>query len=296
MTVAYLSPVKFDGLTYTGALYGPTGLIDLDSLRDSRAAAYKPIDPVYLTSEQRNSALSVDQKLLFLGHSFSLYGHFLLESLPMLSNLIKGSLQKGIFLHWGKSDKILKDFLSILEIHENRVIVHRAPTILRGEIELCERPIAINGYVKSIEPYTLVINELKSRLSKRPTAIQGSELVYLDREPSRITEEFATAVKSYVTKEGFQAVRPENLSLAEQIELAANAKVMVGFTGSQMHNSLFCRVGTPVISLGDSRNRKSSLVNQVICEKISSCDGRFVPFQDKADLLVASLEAELATL
>lgn len=66
---------------------------------------------------------------------------------------------------------------------------------------------------------------------------------------------------------GIRVVRPETLSIEEQLRSVASASALVGFEGSQLHLSAFARRGTPVVSIGNGRNRAAANRTQwLICE------------------------------
>jgi Glycosyltransferase 61 len=56
-------------------------------------------------------------------------------------------------------------------------------------------------------------------------------------------------IEAIATSEGLELVRPETLSVAEQIDVFARAELIVGEFGSAMHNSIFSPPGTTVFCL-----------------------------------------------
>jgi capsular polysaccharide biosynthesis protein len=56
-------------------------------------------------------------------------------------------------------------------------------------------------------------------------------------------------IESIATSEGLELVKPETLSIPEQINLFASAELIVGEFGSAMHNALFSPPGTTVLCL-----------------------------------------------
>jgi hypothetical protein len=95
----YLTPWKIEDESLLGAVHESTGSLILSSLRLSTHALYKHRDPAYLFPNELQNAVSlnIDSDCAYLGHCFPHYGHFLLESLPMLGAILDSN-QKGLFL------------------------------------------------------------------------------------------------------------------------------------------------------------------------------------------------------
>jgi len=68
------------------------------------------------------------------------------------------------------------------------------------------------------------------------------------------------------------------LSLQQQLELFGSCQILAGFSGSALHNILFCPPGTAIISLGDRRTRDTLLPNQRLCNAIGSSQMALIPF------------------
>jgi capsular polysaccharide biosynthesis protein len=56
----------------------------------------------------------------------------------------------------------------------------------------------------------------------------------------------ARRIEHLLAEQGFDIVRPHELSLAEQRNVFHHADVVVGEDGSAMHNTIFCRPGTRI--------------------------------------------------
>jgi capsular polysaccharide biosynthesis protein len=76
---------------------------------------------------------------------------------------------------------------------------------------------------------------------------------------------------------GFEAIMPETMSAEAQIAAISSADVLIGFSGSALHNSVFMHPGSTVIEIGDNPARnKVNPIQKDLC-RICRQDLRFVP-------------------
>lgn len=94
----FLTPARIEEFQIYGAVYGADSLIRLDSLRLSSAAVYRHADPAYIFPDQLKRVRQISGNHLYLGHTFRFYGHFLLETLPML-NYPMNMRRSGVKIH-----------------------------------------------------------------------------------------------------------------------------------------------------------------------------------------------------
>jgi capsular polysaccharide biosynthesis protein len=62
-------------------------------------------------------------------------------------------------------------------------------------------------------------------------------------------------VEAAVERMGYEIIRPERLSFAEQVALFSSARVVLGECGSGMHNALFCVPGARIGLLQSATNQ-----------------------------------------
>jgi capsular polysaccharide biosynthesis protein len=103
--------------------------------------------------------------------------------------------------------------------------------------------------------------------------------LFISRRFDRVDPRYGEAVRSTCLSNGFVEMYPEKFSLAEQITIISNAKVIAGFEGSGLHNSIFGASGVQIIEFGSTRFSKSANYNQTICADISRTNLRFVPYR-----------------
>jgi capsular polysaccharide biosynthesis protein len=86
---------------------------------------------------------------------------------------------------------------------------------------------------------------------------------------------------------GFVIVHPQELAIGEQVRLWSGCDVLAGFSGSGMHNTVFCRPGTRVIELLDRHGREwPGLSTQQLCNGLARVETINVPLKEgTVDLL-----------
>ncbi len=68
-------------------------------------------------------------------------------------------------------------------------------------------------------------------------------------------------IEFILERHGFMTVYPEDYSILEQVRIFRKAVVVLGEAGSGLHNTVFCKADTIVISLGHINQVQSSLAN-----------------------------------
>jgi hypothetical protein len=292
-----ITPFKRDRYSVYGAAYDQDMAVVTASLRDSSSARYRHRDPVYLMPEEWRKAEDAEGKWLYLGHCFRHYGHHLLETLPMLAFLLEPAHSDylGLFLPWGDGGSLLHNYAQLLGV-SSRVCVYAKQIPLRGSFSVPARPIRINGFLKNRIPYRTVIDALRLRCLKEHMPRAPATRVFLKRKVDRVSPDVARAVEGYMLGRGFSIVVPESLSLAGQIALMTQVHCVVGFSGSQLHNSIFMTPGAVVVEIGDRRTPEASPTNQVICAAISENRLRHAQYSDDAGSVVHGLEKILESV
>lgn len=278
----YLTPFSINGQSFTGAIYDRTLRIVPGSLRECINTSIRHQDPYYLLHSSTYNLNVVDEDIIYLGHYFSLYGHFLLESLPMLNELIMNDSQTALFLPWWgfNGRNLLDHFLDFLNIARNRVVIYNEPKMLKASFKVASRPIALNYALYSREPYQNVISRLKQNLVLSPSSKNEGGKYFLIRRSNRVSPQRSHIIQATFEKHGYTSIRPEILSLDEQLKIFFGASEIAGISGSQMHNSIFCSESCAVFIVGDSRDSEQLQSNQRICTEISQTKTTFIPYVD----------------
>jgi hypothetical protein len=239
-----------------------------------------------------------DNHYMFLGYSFRHYGHFILETLPMLKYCLDPEfhMYNKIFLPYFLSANNIvggmnpscrsnllnniKSFMSLLDIDQNKIYYHTDNAILKSNFIV--PPKVCHGKIKSSSndsAHNMVINSLVSRL---PNGLNPHKKIFLKRPPNRISKKISDSIALFCQTIGFEIVNMEKLSIFDQVKLIRQAKVLLGFSGSAMHNSMFLHNDSTTINLCDLRDSKAPkcyIPNQKLCNRISGCQEFFIDFK-----------------
>jgi hypothetical protein len=105
-----------------------------------------------------------------------------------------------------------------------------------------------------------------------------SRRIFLSRLQPYTRVANVTAVEEVFRELDFEMVYPETLDLPAQLALYANCSVMAGFAGTALHNCLYCREGTALIELGDTRSRDEPLRTQRIVNQATGVEAHFIAY------------------
>jgi capsular polysaccharide biosynthesis protein len=221
-----------------------------------------PLTPRYVDDYLSNSLPVGDRKItrkqrifvpgvtILVTHwNSGVYGHWLLEGMPKLLLLrqmahhlppLRIALPRSIGT-WVSAwiEQILPD--AIIETYDDRrTYLHcrtlLMPTLLTDPEHYLFHP-ELGRLLANLQP-PVTPNTRRSRL-------------YVSRVAPSLFRHFANQaeIEEIAMREGLELVKPETLSMAEQIALFARADLIVGEFGSAMHNALFSPPGTVVFCL-----------------------------------------------
>ena len=248
------SPPAIYRLKEVIALPGMPGLYDVEGRRiDEAAVRMLSADAPQLRRANLHKRIpglvslpdhfeAVEETVLFGGYLMKHYGHFIIESMSRLwaRNLFPAfpilftSPRK-----WREPPAYGTDVLAALGLQQ-RILLVNEPTIFRDVVcPATAFEYRWKAFSVADEPHTAVAKVLDgtSRRSwRRPVYLTRSglsdELRKSDAEPELETE---------LANRSFDVVRPEELSLAEQISLFEQAPLIVATLGSALHSALFSR-------------------------------------------------------
>ena len=265
---ARLTAAHFDQetATFTGAVYRPDGSIVLESLRPSAIGHWRPVDPVSIPWMHKTVEPTVMDTAIYGGHFFTMWGHFLYETLGTAALALDLPHVPVIFTSfghdpssiavqrdwsarqallsaagWGDRPLMLQDGatrFSRLLVPE-RLSVYAAPYGSRG---VSQEMATVYDRVR--KAFATGVKSSRKLVARRPA---GFHRAHPEEE----------VLYELLEREDFTIIDGANLPLAEQVEAFAGASLLVGFTGSNLHNSVFCHQGTRVLELGDIRSYES---------------------------------------
>lgn len=169
---------------------------------------------------------------IFGGYMIDQYGHFLLESLTRLWFAAETSLP----IVWASGVRLnayQREILVRLGIHPDRMLFLKRPTRFRRLI--IPRP----GYI-----IQKGFHERHARFLSCGQAYEKSGAnVYLSRRvfQSQIaTFDGERELEDMLRKEGWNILRPEALSIEQQIEVFSSSRCVAGVEGSAFHTAILC--------------------------------------------------------
>ena len=178
---------------------------------------------------------------------FPNYGHFLYDGLPaafMLSCILPGERFRivGQPLHsWQEQ------ILSALGLRDSYVEI-KAPVRFRKMLASTMLALHVSYPTGFVRP---IFDFLRYRYGTRNTA---NKKLFISRGGSKKRWLLNRAeVEACATEFGFEIVRPEQLSFAEQVRLFSNATVVIGESGAGMANVGFCQPGAAVLEIQPER-------------------------------------------
>ena len=259
------------------ALKSIPGLFDAEGrrIREAAVRTVSPGAPADLREKlDQDNAVTVgvpksldviEEPVMLGGHLMSHYGHFVLESMSRLWARDLFPDLPIVFTRPGKwRDPPLYGtaVFDALELGE-RIRVLDRPTLLRNVV--CPSP-AIEyrwkAFTVADEPHLAVADALAhrgQRAWRRPVYLTRSGL------PDDLRKsEAEPQLEAELASRGFEIVRPEDLSLAEQISLFNQSPLIVGAVGSAMHTALFSRSSGALAMLNWGRGFENYLLSDSV--------------------------------
>ncbi len=186
------------------------------------------------------------------------WGHWLCDFLPRLSVLYDAGWDIGALRFAVPPDlpPFAQEMLRLCGIGQDRQIVYRPwKELLAPELLLMPTGPRL---VNRLSPYFAEATRFWQRRVLHRLAVprwHGSGRYYLSRNSAQRQMLNRNEIEHEAKRRGLRVVRPEALSIAEQIALFQGARVLVGEYGSALHNSVFSPPGTMVCGLrGTSRH------------------------------------------
>ncbi|MBQ9143537.1 MAG: glycosyltransferase family 61 protein [Paludibacteraceae bacterium] len=226
---------------------------------------------------------------IYLGYMFSCYGH-------MLGDCLRWAwfLQSEEYHQFKRSGaKLLYISMAPLESWQEEILRLAGIT----NVELVTEPVKVK---KLIVPTPSIVTDDKEQNYWRPEFLKTINLmienayksakrqlnydkIYLSR--CGIGDIMGESnVEQFYHKHGFKIIRPEHLTVAEQIVLLNNAKEVVATEGSLSHNTIFCKTKTKVFLLRRSLhlNKYSLFINEMCDLDVQYIDCSLALFTQKS--------------
>jgi capsular polysaccharide biosynthesis protein len=288
-----------------GCVYDNNYFLKPESLR-MLGGKWRHKDPASLHDHEAINAVELDGFHRYLGHAFPTYGHFILETLPMLSYLIEDHDATGVFLAWGASfcRSLLDTIVALLELNKSSILIHSTPHILKTQLAVQPRPLRLAPCSPSPRyelindwTYRTVIDKLirSAQASPGEQATEPQSRLFLMRSAKRLPgNHFQDSLKIELEAQGFRCLYPETLSFPDQVRSLSTASVVAGFAGSQLHNSIFCPRESIIIGIGDQRTPDYPLIFQGLCGDIAKNTYHHINYTENPGKIASDISDLLA--
>ena len=262
-----------EGGYHLGAVYDSAGSLVAESLRfpDDR---YRAGDPRFL-AVGRAAGREVERRMkraIYLGHAFTHFGHFLVETIPALYWIRYAEADTPLLFHPFDEDgrNVFTDLpygvecLALLGLSPDRIVMATSDIAVE-ELLMPPRSYDIKrGPRYDFRDVYRILREAAQRPSGARVRVPHVYLSrrLLNRRFQRLSNE--AAVERRLARRGFAIVHPQQLSFAEQINVAAAADVVAGVDGSALHLSAFMRAGSRMLVMQTRRRRNVLFLNALM--------------------------------
>lgn len=255
--------------THLGAVYDADGALVRESLRfpDKHRAR----DPKSLVMVQ---GLKIERRIrraLYLGHAFTHFGHFLIETVPALWWAKHVDDDVALIFHpFDEAGRNVfaetahgRDCLALLGLSPDRIVM------ATGDLAVEELLLPPRHYDMRTGPrYDFrEIYRTLTAAARRSQPKAAASRIYLSRRRlkwrlRRVSND--AAVERRMARRGFAIAHPQHMSLVAQINAAASADLVAGVDGSALHLSVFMRPGSRMLVLQTKRRRTIHFVNALM--------------------------------
>lgn len=189
--------------------------------------------------------------VLLSGYPYHLYGHWMVDFMPRLEMLRMAgrALSDLRFLLPSDLPNFAREWLALAGIRLDQLVLYEPETELcRCEIALMPTNLRAGG--RTLPRMADAARWMTEIACRKP--ITRDRSLYVSRENwgniTRRLDNFEE-VEAVMSDYGFETVYPEKLSIVDQVELFASARIVAGDYGSGLHNTIFSQHGTPVVAL-----------------------------------------------
>ena len=215
------------------------------------------IDPCYSAESNYNETADLlldDSAAIFVGYFVKCWGHFISDCLRYVWFLKRLKINNYKLVYIADENFELKGnykrLLELLDIDISKLHRINRPTKFKN----CIIPDPSFFYERSLNKYFFcneykeTIEIIKNKFQKNSCCnnkIYYSYSSFIKNKKNGIKKQFNEEVlEKFFKKNGFLIIKPERLSLDEQLELLSNCSVFASTEGSSSHNSIFLRNNT----------------------------------------------------
>jgi hypothetical protein len=267
------------------AVYYDNGELMLTSTLKRYSSQIQVNNPPSFIDIQQEKHSAVIDKTLFGGVIFIHFGHFLLESLSRLWPLAVSDMEKELFEY---------DVLYCTPNHQTGAITYSVTKVkqtifenlninITPNIRILNQPVLIHkliipdqAVILESEIYPIFRTLLKTagdriiRMYGQPRKNEYKDKVYLSRSNLSFPQRTCVNEKrleDILKNHGFGIFHPQEMSLADQIDILNRAEIIVGTEGSAFHTMLFSEIsGKTILCLTHGEPESTYIGIDRICE------------------------------
>ncbi len=275
---AIVTPTTKQGFKIYGAVYGKENN-QYQVVKCSQrwcGDKYTPDDPQILNNRVTNNIRTIQEPSLYLGHLTTHYGHFLMETLLRFWAIDK--LREGnkpfkyiVFNPWflrgfGNRFNGFLPFIILLKVFgltmSNVIVVDR---LTKFDTLYVPVPMGKLAPPQFEDHQNIIFDKIVNYCNSATPLKQFDDKIYISRKYTRlrsITNE--AQIEKLFKNKGFQIVYMEKLPFVNQVAIISHAKIVAGFSGSGMHNTIFTKNATVLMLSG----RLNGNPFQSACDKL----------------------------
>ncbi len=254
---------------HLGAVYDADGALVRESLRfpDKHRAR----DPKSLAMVEGLKIGRHITRALYLGHAFTHFGHFLIETVPALLWARHADDDAALIFHpFDEAGRNVfaetahgRDCLALLGLAPDRIVM--ATTDLSVE-DLLLPPRHYDMRTGPRYDFREIFRALAAAARRSQPKPPASRIYLSRRRLKRRLRRLSNdaAVERRIARRGFAVVHPQHMSLVDQINAAAGADLIAGVDGSALHLSVFMRPGARMLVLQTKRRRTIHFMNALM--------------------------------
>jgi hypothetical protein len=196
--------------------------------------------------EVHNQQILVSRKAILFGSSSSWF-HFLVEVFPRFLQIEISDLSDYDVIVRGNMPETITEILKSLGV-KSVISMHD------GQKLIAENLITLTDLrfsnVTNLQDRYQDLHAVREYILSRYSQTSGPKFVFLERE-DRLFRKLRNRSKLRELLEGFgfESVKPELLTVSEQVNLFADAKIVVSESGAALTNVMFMRPGSRVLEI-----------------------------------------------
>lgn len=186
--------------------------------------------------------------LTFTPHVHEWFSHFIIQCLPRVLIAKELGLKNVKYIVPENLRKKQFSMLHAAGISENQIVKLPPNTGVRADCLVVPRTWRL-----AFSAFTIgIYDEIAHSLGIRTTARDKKLLISREsRKTWRNMLNYSTVRDSLVENFGFEVIRPETLSLHDEVELYRRANVIVGAEGAGLYGAVYSQPGASIISISD---------------------------------------------